>query len=356
MADNQPQSNPASLQAPETPQAQENSLPQEISQSLLESQELPSSEYEGDEEAEAHEALAKAAKEASEALEAESSESNETGDAKGIPEERQPEDRSTEDASPASDSADKVKPSALASFHRQLKEHQAKVQAFKAEKAELDKFKSAIENAKVDRLAALEMMGYTDVKTFLESIVEDGGRMTPERQELQKLKKWREEQETQNKKQQEEFQAQQQQRAVQAKLDEIHGQVQNTLKSEAFTGRLINLEGSDVQVMQEMDRMATETGEIPKIEDAIERVEKQFRSNLEVMAKNPMILDYFREKLHSTKSEATVPSQSKTRGTSKTIGSQARSPGLRRSADNGPSDDGEREMAEAMAFLKSAGV
>jgi len=275
---------------------------------------------------------------------------------KGISETREPENRETENTPPASKEPDRVKPSALASFHRQQKEFQAKVQAFNAEKAEVEKFKAVLENAKEDRLAALELMGYSDVKTFLESIVEDGGRMTPERRELNKLKKWREEQETQSRKQQEQYQAQQQQQAIQGKLDALRGQVQNTIKSEAYTGRLINLSGSDEQVMLEMDKMALETGEMPRIEDAIERVEGKFQTFLEQMAENQKIRAFFQEKLKPTKLSSMAPSQSKSRGTSKTIGSDVRSPGLRSAADNGPSDDGEKEMQEALAFLKNAAL
>jgi len=266
------------------------------------------------------------------------------------------ESRNTEDAPPVSKEPDKIKPSALASFHRQQKEFQARVQAFNAEKAEMDKFKSALENAKEDRLAALELMGYTDIKDFLTSIAEDGGRMTPERRELNQLKKWREEQETQAKKQQEQYQAQQQNQALQGKLDALRGQVQNTIKSEAYTGRLINLSGSDEQVMLEMDKMALETGEMPQIEDAIERVENKFQQFLEQMSENPKIRSFFQEKLRSSKLGNTAPSQSKSRGNSKTIGSEVRSPGLRSGANLGPSDDGEREMQEALAFLKNAAL
>lgn len=216
--------------------------------------------------------------------------------------------------------------------------------------------KSVLANAKEDRLAALELMGYTDVKSFLESIVEDGGRMTPERRELQNLKKWKEEQEAQAKTQQEQYRAQQQQAHVQAKLDQIRSQVQDTIKSESYSGRLITLQGSDEQVMAEMDAMAIETGEMPTIEDAIERVEKKFQGYLEEMAGNERIRQYFQEKLRNSKSGPTVPAQSKTRGNSKTIGSDTRSPGLRSQALLGPSDDGEKEEQEAIAWLKSLSI
>lgn len=345
MAEFQDNSPSPSPQQQATPDQQQDSLHQDSSPSLPESQESHSSDSD-DEITAALKAVAE------EQLDGEG-ENGETGAAKGIPEIGEPEGPKSEDAAPVPPAPDKVKPSALARFHRQEKEFLQKQQAFAAEKAEVEKFKSVLENAKQDRLAALELMGYSDVKSFLESIVEDGGRMTPERAELQKLKKWREDQEAQTKQQQEQYRAQQQQAAVQAKLDHIRAQVQNTIKSETYAGRLINLQGSDEQVMAEMDKMAVETGEMPSIDDAIERVEKQFQSYLEEMAGNERIRAFFQEKLRPAKSGPTVPAQSKLRGNSKTIGSDVRSPGLRSQALSSVSDDGEKEEQEAIAFLKS---
>lgn len=249
---------------------------------------------------------------------------------------------------------DKVKPSAMATFHRQQREFQQKQQAFAAEKAEVEKYKAVIENAKEDRLAALELLGYTDVKSFLDSIVEDGGRMTPERRELRKLQKWREEQEKTIAERETQAQEQQKQAELQSKLDALRSQVQNTITSDAYKARLVNLPGSDEQVMREMDALALETGAMPKVEDAIERVETKFLGYLEDMASNPRVQAFFEEKLRQTKLSDKAPSQSKSRGNSRTIGSETRSPGLKPLADPGPSEDGDREMQEAIAFLRSS--
>lgn len=356
MSDSQLSLPQASPQQQETPQHQESPGQTDNSLSLPESPESPN-ESGGDE---IQEALAKAAKEAlddgddhlGESEEAEAS--GEADDTKGNPEQRETEARETENAPSASKEPDRVKPSALASFHRQQKEFQAKVQAFNAEKAELQKFREVLDNAKVDRLAALELMGYTDVKSFLESVVEDGGRMTPERRELQNLKKWKEEQEIAQKQQQEQWRAQQEQAAQQAKLDALHSKVKDTIKSEAYTGRLINLDGSDEQVMQEMDKMALETGEMPDIADAIDRVEARFKASLEQMAGNAHIRTFFQEKLKDSKSGSTAPSQSKPRGKTKTITSDIRAPGLKSHESNGSFDDEDKEFNEALAFLRAS--
>jgi len=273
------------------------------------------------------------------------------GDAKGIPSEKRLESRPKEVTPPTPEPSDRVKPSALASFHRQQKEFFAEKQAFMAERQEAERIKGVLENAKVDRLAALEAMGYTDVKSFLEGLAEDGGRMTPERRELLELKKWRESEEKSRAEQQAAFQRQQQEAHQRAQLDGIRREVQNTIRSEDYSARLINLPDADEQVMLEMDAMAKETGRLPKVEDAIGRVEDKFRGFLEQMAENPEILAFFRERVGAPKLSSTVTPQSKTRAKSRTIGSEARNPGLRTVPTKRSELDEEDEVAEAIAWL-----
>jgi hypothetical protein len=255
---------------------------------------------------------------------------------------------------PKPDASDTVKPNALATFHRQQREFQAERQAFAQEKAELAKTKALIDNAKVDRIAALEAMGYTGqdaIKQFLSGLAEDNGRMTPERRELLELKKWRETQEEAQKAQQEQWQQQQQHAQIQAKLDQIRVNVQNRLKSPDFEGSVVSLAGSDQQVMEEMDRMATESGTMPDINVAIKSVEKRFTSILEEMAKNPAAQKFFAERLSQSKSGHTDTAQSKQREMPKTIGRDARSPGTHIAPESSSGDDFDKELDEAAKWL-----
>jgi hypothetical protein len=103
--------------------------------------------------------------------------------------------------------------------------------------------------------------------------------------------------------------------------------------------------------MLEMDAMAKETGRLPKVEDAIGRVEDKFRGFLEQMAENPEILAFFRERVGAPKLSSTVTPQSKTRAKSRTIGSEARNPGLRTVPTKRSELDEEDEVAEAIAWL-----
>jgi DNA repair exonuclease SbcCD ATPase subunit len=242
---------------------------------------------------------------------------------------------------------DKPKDSALANFHRRQQEFEAQRQAFAAERREHESALKALKNAKTDRIAALEAMGYSDVKSFLEGLAEDGGRMTPERQQLQELRQWKESQE----KAAEEAKAAQEkeieQTRLQQKLDAIRSEVQSKLKSD-YASRLVNISGADQQILQEMDRMASETGEMPEIEEAVEAVESRFRENLKSLSENPEIRKYFQEVL---KSSPSAPLPSKTKGKISTIGSEVRNPGLAPTEEYVPSEDGEKELQEALAFL-----
>jgi hypothetical protein len=267
----------------------------------------------------------------------------------------QSESQAKDDAAPAPAETDKVKPSALATFHRQQKELFQAQQQIKAKEAEYARVMGIIENAKSDRLAALELMGYSDTKSFLESIAEDGGRETPERKQIRELQKWKADQETQRQRQQEAFQAQQQHQAIQAKVDAIKTEVQNTLKSESYRESLLALGGTDDNVMAEMDRMAAETGEMPRIDDAIKVVEGKYRSYLEEMVNNPEVTRFFSEKLRSAKLQSNGAPQSKTRAKSQTIDSAARAPGTRLAGRQAREDDEEARFAEAMSFLKAQG-
>lgn len=242
---------------------------------------------------------------------------------------------------------DKPKDSALANFHRRQQEFEAQRQAFAAERREHESAVKALKNAKTDRIAALEAMGYTDVKSFLEGLAEDGGRMTPERQQLQELKAWKESQEKAAEDAKKNQEAELEQTRLQQKLDAIRTEVQSKLKSDYAT-RLVNISGADQQILQEMDRMASETGEMPDIEDAVEVVEGRFRENLKALSDNPEIRKYFQEVL---KSSPSAPLPSKSKGKISTIGSEVRNPGLAPSEEYVPSEDGEKEMQEALAFL-----
>lgn len=248
---------------------------------------------------------------------------------------------------------DKVRPSALAAFHRQQKELFQREREFKAKEAEYQRITSLLENAKSDRLAALELMGYKDPREFLESIAQDGGKETPERRQIRELQKWKEDQEKQHQEQMRQWQAQQQQQQVQSKLDALKAKVQDTLKSVTYRETVLALDGADEVILQQMDRMATESGEIPRIEDAIKVVEAKFRSNLEKMLANPEVASFFREKLPPTKSHGHGTPQSKQRARTGTIGAEARTPGTRIGAPNGEVPDDDQIMAEALSFLKS---
>lgn len=241
----------------------------------------------------------------------------------------------------------------MSTFHRQQREFEAQRQAFNAEKAEAQRIKGVLENAKHDRIAALEAMGYTDVKSFLEGLAEDGGRITPERKQLMELKQWKEDQEKAEVERRTQYEQHQAQQATMAKLDEVRRQVQDKIKSETYSERLVNLPDADEQVMLQMDKMASETGEMPDIGEAIEAVEGRFRGFLEQMAANPAVRSFFSEKLRGTKLPGLATPQSKQRAKTKTIDSGVPSPGLRQRASHEASADGEQELEEAMAFLKN---
>jgi hypothetical protein len=351
MADQQESSPQAQTeQSPDSPQFQDSqdNYPQELSPEL--SEDNSGEAGSGDEIADALAAV----------KDLDLSDENEGSEGTEVPAREskagQSESQAKEEGASAPAETDKVKPSALASFHRQQKELFQAQQAVKAKEAEYARVMGIIENAKSDRLAALELMGYTDTKEFLQSIAEDGGRESPERKQIRELQKWKAEQETARQKQQEQFQAEQQQQAVQAKVDAIRSEVQNTLKSESYRDGLLALSGSDENVMTEMDRMATETGEMPRIEDAIKAVEGRYRTYLEEMVSNPAVVRFFEEKLRSTKLASNGAPQSKPRAKHQTIDSAVRGPGTRVSGRPTALDDEDAVMAEAMSFLKAQGL
>jgi len=286
-------------------------------------------------------------------LRADSGETDEVEETAGTTEDREktdsrPNEPQKTDPAPAAREEDKPKASALANFHRQQREFEAQRQAFAAERRELEQYKSVLENAKVDRIAALEAMGYKDVKSFLEGLAEDGGRMTPERRELLELKQWREKQEKEAQEREQQQRTHLEQQHINQQLDAIRQEVQAKIKSDVYGSRIVNIHGADEQIMQQMDRMAAETGEMPRIEDAIEAVESRYRENLKVLADNPEVRKYFQDLF---KSPSQAPSPSKSKGKLSTIGSEVRSPGVARTEEYVPSVDGEREIQEALAFL-----
>ena len=259
------------------------------------------------------------------------------------------------EAKPASEQTDTVKPSALASFHRQQKELFAQKKAFEAEKAEISKIKEVIDNAKVDRIAALEMLGYTGdnaIKEFLQGLAEDNGRMTPERRELLEMKKWRQEVEAREKAQAEQHQTQAQQQQIQAKLDQIRANVQNRLQSPDYEGSILSLKESDHQVMLEMDRMATESGVMPEIDVAIKNVQNRFQGVLEELAENPAVQEFFQNRLGQSKLGSAVAAQSKQREKTRTIGRDTRSPGTQVNQENDSSGSRDPELDEAVKWVR----
>lgn len=205
------------------------------------------------------------------------------------------------DIQPRSDkpeqSQDKPKSSAWASLHKQKVDLQSQRDAFLKEKAEIDKFKSILENAKTDRLSALEAMGYTDIKSFIDGLVEDGGRMTPERKKVLELERKLQERENQEKEQYERFQKDKANKAQAAELDRIHNQVVQKINAD-YADSLVSIEGGSREVMQEMDRLAGEHGVMPDIAEAVANVQKRYEENFQKILGNPrarqIALDIFK--------------------------------------------------------------
>lgn len=248
-----------------------------------------------------------------------------------------------------------MKASQFATFHRQQKEFLAQKQAHQAKLDQAAKVQAVLDNAKQDPIAAMEAMGYSDVKSFLERLAEDGGRITPERRELAELKAWRQEETARREKEQAQAEEARQQAHFQSKLDSLRTDIQNQIKSETYASRLINVPGADEQVVVEMNRLAAETGEMPRVSDAIEAVEGRFRSYLTDMAKNPEIVAFFQKQAGAGKSVPAADSQSKGREKTQTIGSDTRSPGLtptpKRKANRYGDDD---DVAEAIEWLSGS--
>lgn len=181
---------------------------------------------------------------------------------------------------------DKPKSSAWASLHKQKVEFQAQRDAFAREKAEVDKVKSLLENAKTDRLSALEALGYTDIKEFIDGLVEDGGRMTPERKKVLDLERRLHEREEKERLSHEETQRQQATRQQQQQLDRIHNEVVQKINAD-YSDSLVSIEGGSQEVMQEMDRLAGENGVMPDISEAVSNVQKRYEENLQKILGNP---------------------------------------------------------------------
>lgn len=194
------------------------------------------------------------------------------------------------DVQPRSDkpesTQDKPKSSAWASLHKQKVDLQSQRNQFLKEKAEVDKFKSILENAKTDRISALEAMGYTDIKSFIDGLVEDGGRMTPERKKVLELERKLQERENQEKEQHERFQKDQANKAQAAELDRIHNQVVQKINAD-YSDSLVSIEGGSREVMQEMDRLAGEHGVMPDIAEAVANVQKRYEENFQKILGNP---------------------------------------------------------------------
>lgn len=245
--------------------------------------------------------------------------------------------------------------SAWASFHRQQREHQAKVESFNAERAELTKFKSAIEDAKVDRLKALELLGYTDPRAFIEGIAEDGGRMTPERKELHELKKWRDKQEAeaQERAKQESTKIQQQQHKE--NVDRLRTSVVNTIKG-SFSETLASLPGGEESVLRQMDQMVAENpGTMPRIEDAISAVNTFYERQMQTLAENPSARQFMQKLLSSDKSaqSGTAPSQ---KPVTRTLGSDATPRSSGKTDSYVPSMSGDAEIDEILRQYKRRGI
>lgn len=245
--------------------------------------------------------------------------------------------------------------SAWASFHRQQREHQAKVEAFARERDELSKFKATIEDAKVDRLKALELLGYDDPRAFIEGIAEDGGRMTPERKELHELKKWRDKQESeaQERTKQESLRIQQAQQKE--NVDRLRTSVVNTIKG-SFANTLASLPGGEESVLAQMDQMvAANPGTMPRMEDAISAVNKNYEQQMRVLLENPTARQFMQQHLSSDKSASagTAPSQ---KPATRTIGSDATPRSSGKTETYVPSMSGDAEIDDILSRYKRRGI
>lgn len=219
----------------------------------------------------------------------------------------------------------------------------------------MQKFKDAIADAKVDRLKALELLGYDDPRAFIEGIAEDGGRMTPERKELHELKKWRDKQEaeSQERAKQESLRIQQQQQ--QQNLDRLRTSVVNTIKG-SFSDTLASLPGGEETVLREMDQMvAKNPGTMPRIEDAISAVNKFYEQQMRTLVENPSARQFMQQLLSSDKSASsgTAPSH---KPATRTLGSDATPRSSGKTEAYVPSLDGEREIDEILSRYKRRGI
>lgn len=275
-------------------------------------------------------------------------------DAVDAPEKPRDADAPTEGGKPDA-SKNEPRASAWASFHRQQREHQQKVEAFAQERQELNKLKEAIADAKVDRLKALELLGYDDPRAFIEGIAEDGGRMTPERKELHELKKWREKQETESQERAKQETNKIQQAQQKQNLDRLRTSVVNTIKG-SFSDTLASLPGGEETVLREMDQMvANNPGTMPRIEDAISAVNKFYQQQMRSLVENPSARQFMQQLLSSDKSasQGTAPSQ---KPVTRTLGSDASPRSSGKTEPYVPSIDGEREIDEILSRYKRRGI
>ncbi len=234
------------------------------------------------------------------AIDAVMGEENESGDSTPAPQEKPA-------AKEEPSQPDKPKSSAWASLHKQKVEFQAQRDAFAKEKAEVDKVKSMLENAKTDRLSALEALGYTDIKEFIDGLVEDGGRMTPERKKVLELERKLTERENKEKEYNEQAQREHATRQQQQQLDRIHSEVVQKITAD-YADSLVSIEGGSQEVMQEMDRLAGENGVMPDISEAVANVQKRYEENFQKILGNPRAQQIALEIFKSNKI-ATSPSK-----------------------------------------------
>lgn len=255
-----------------------------------------------------------------------------------------------EEPKPKREDADKPKASAWASFNKQKKDFESQRQQFAQEREELTRVKGILENAKHDRLAALEAMGYTDLKEFIQSVADDGGRITPERQKILELEKKMAERERQETEQRQQWEQQQHQNAQRQQLDALHNQVVQTIK-ENYNDQLVAIDGSSQAVMQEMDRLAGENGVMPDISEAIENIQKQQEARFAQILENPRAQALAMQILKSSKI-AQHPASSK-KAPIKTISGAVTSGTRSDRKDYVPSRSGDAEVEEAIAWLNT---
>lgn len=250
---------------------------------------------------------------------------------------------------------DSVRPSALAQFHKQQTEFFAQKQQHAEKLAKAEKLERLLADGKNDPLAALEAIGYTDIKTFIDRLAVDGGRDTPERKELREMRQWRESVEAERQENQRQLAAREQQAQIDAQLENLRSTIKDRINTDEYANSLLRLKDADQQVMHEMDRIVTQTGKMPTPEEAMKSVETRMKGTLEEMAGNEAILEFFRSKLGANPSNGNQAAQSNKRANTRTIGGNARTPGLQHREDYVPSANGEEELQEAIRWARNLG-